>query len=321
MPGPDAQVIAVAELSGGDMSRFRDPEQMQLLETFARQAAAALDRVRLAADSRRARQLVELNRLKSQFIAVAAHELRTPLTSLGLATELLAEQLVGPEREHPRIRELLDTALDDVQRLRTLVEDLLDLSRLEERSVRLEVQRLDPREVLRRAVEATKLQRIEAGARVEIEVGSVPDVAADAARIDRALGNLIQNAIRHAGRDGRVVVSADELPDFVQISVADDGPGLAIGDQDRVFEPFVSGDAQGRSGLGLAIAREIVRAHGGDIWVDSGPGPGAVFSFTVPIAEPRAANHVITPADDASAAVGPDPRETPDDGSSDTRRR
>ncbi len=89
--------------------------------------------------------------------------------------------------------------------------------------------------------------------------------------------------MRHAGGRGRVVVSVDEMPDCVQFSVADDGPGLTVAEQDRIFEPFVGGQrAEGRAGLGLAIVRGIVRAHGGEVWVDSGPGPGAVFSFTLP---------------------------------------
>jgi two-component system sensor histidine kinase KdpD len=288
MPGPERQAVAVAELSDFDIDRLRDPEQMQLLETFARQSGAALERVRLAADSRRAQQLVEMDRLKSQFVAVAAHELRTPLTSLGMAVELLAERLVGQASQDERTTQLFDAALDDVHRLRTLVEDLLDLSRLESRSVTFDAQRVAPGDIVLGAVEAARLSSVQTGARLTAEIGDgIPDVSVDPDHIQRALTNLVHNALRHAGNGGHVLVSADALPDFVQISVADDGPGVPVADQERVFVPFVGGDGEGRSGLGLAIAREIIRAHGGDIWVDSGPGPGAVFSFTVPIAQPH----------------------------------
>jgi NtrC-family two-component system sensor histidine kinase KinB len=287
MPGPDRQVVAVSELSDFDIDRFRDPEQMQLLETFARQSGAALERIRLAADSRRAQQLVELDRLKSQFVAVAAHELRTPLTSLGMAVELLAERLGRQVSQDERTSQLFDAALADVQRLRALVEDLLDLSRLEARSVKLDIRRIAPRDIVLEAVEAARKRTIDISSRLTADIGEgIPDVSVDPDHIQRSLTNLVHNALRHAGNDGHVFVSADALPDFVQISVADDGPGVPVADQERVFEPFVGGDGEGRSGLGLAIAREIVRAHGGDIWVDSGPGPGAVFSFTVPIAPP-----------------------------------
>jgi NtrC-family two-component system sensor histidine kinase KinB len=127
-------------------------------------------------------------------------------------------------------------------------------------------------------------------------------VAADADQVERALRNLIDNAVRYAGPSGHVIVGADESVDYVQFSVADDGPGVPLGDQARVFEPFVgAGTDEGRAGLGLAIAREIVRAHGGDIWVDSGPGPGAVFTFTLPTAVEHVTPSAVARASDDQA--------------------
>jgi NtrC-family two-component system sensor histidine kinase KinB len=114
----------------------------------------------------------------------------------------------------------------------------------------------------------------------------LPAVGGGPARHVRGLTNHIDNAIRYTEPGGHVIVSADQVGRFVQFSVADDGPGIPLEHQSRIFDKFVQlprPGAVGGTGLGLAIAREIVRAHGGAIWVDSGPGPGSVFSFTVPV--------------------------------------
>jgi len=281
-PGPAPDVI---ELPVGAARLLRDPARLQLAETFVRQAAAALERGRLAAETRRTQQLVEMNRLKSQFVAVAAHELRTPLTSLGMAVELLAEGVGdGGLPLDERALRMLGVAVDDVDRLRALANDLLDLSRLENRATPFELKRVPPTRVVTKAVDLALSGWSAARPSVRTEAATaLPLVLADAAQAERALRNLVENAMRHAGPTGHVVVSVDEVPDFVQFSVADDGPGLPISEQDQIFEPFAGTQrTEGRAGLGLAIVRGIVRAHGGEVWVDSGPGPGAVFSFTLP---------------------------------------
>jgi len=102
------------------------------------------------------------------------------------------------------------------------------------------------------------------------------------------LANLLSNALRHSHGGGRILVAADDVGGFVQVSVADTGAGVALEDQARIFDRFAQvgrGGEEGGTGLGLAVAREVLLAHGGAIWVDSGPGPGTVFSFTLPIAE------------------------------------
>lgn len=284
-----ARPVAVLEVPTEVTPTLRDPERMQLAETFAAQAGAALERARLAAESRRAEQLVELDRLKTEFVAVAAHELRTPLTSLGVAVEILMERLACDlESDDPKTGAMLRVAHEDVQRLRTLVEDLLDLSRLESRRIELKIAPTPPGALIDEAIEQVRAAG-EGGAIIIHEPSpDLPPVRADPPQIARALRNLIDNAARHASPGGRVVVSADSLPDFVQFSVADDGPGIPLADQDRVFEPFFGTEEDGgRAGLGLAIVRRIVLAHGGDVWVDSRPGPGTVFSFTLPQAEER----------------------------------
>jgi two-component system, OmpR family, sensor histidine kinase KdpD len=276
-------VAGVLEVGADHFEQFRNPERMQLLETFAAQTAAALERVRLADAGARAEHLSELSRLKSEFVAVASHEIKNPLNTLGLAVELLAERFNS--LDDPRGQQLLGAATHDVARLRELAGELLDLSRLEARHVELDLGELRPDDVVREVADAARLRAEGTGTTLVVEVPDVlPTLRADAVHLRRALANLVDNALRHAPAGGRVVVGIDTFPEHVQFSVADDGPGVPLRDQERIFEPFVGGgDRAGSAGLGLAIARQIVRAHGGDIWVDSGPGPGAVFSFTIPL--------------------------------------
>ena len=273
---------AVLELPAEASAVVRDPERLQLAETFARLAGSALEQVQLAAESRRANQLIEINRLKTEFGGVAARQLRGPLAELGRALERVNGEasVTSPARRDEA--EALDRAQENVGRLIELVDDLLDLSGLEEKRIRLELVDVRPADLLTRAVAAARdLVESAEPQVVQDAEPDLPPVRADVDRATRVLRDLAAHAIRRCGPDGRVVVCADALADFVQFSVADDGPGIPVAEQDRVFEPFMGA---GGPGLDLTLAREVVRAHGGDIWVDSGPGPGAVFSFTLPMA-------------------------------------
>ena len=282
--------MGVVRIRPADPERLRAPEQLHLLEALVRQLASAMERARLADETRRIRELEEMDRLKSEFVAVASHELKAPLASLALSIGLLREDAAGAPRPDQR-RQLLDAAVADVDRLRALASDLLDLSTMEAGRLELDLRPVVPAEVITRAVaalhdRATK-RRIELTSDAATDL---PAVDADPARVEGVLTSLLDNAIRYTDAGGHVVVSADHVGRFVQFSVADDGPGIPVEDQSRVFDKFVrltQAGAGGGTGLGLAIAREVVRAHAGAIWVDSGPGPGSVFSFTLPLAPTR----------------------------------
>ncbi|MGE0158186.1 MAG: DUF4118 domain-containing protein [Gemmatimonadales bacterium] len=278
------RTLAVFEISGEGAAGLQDPEKLQLLETFAQQTGAALERARLAAEGRRAEHLTELSRLKSRFVSVASHELDDPLEKLEQTIRELDQRVHHANvSDAAAIRGLLREAHVNMSELRTLSQELLDLSRFETGAVELRLQDVAPAEIVREAVEGARPAAQAMGKSLLADsTSSLPLVRADPAQVVRALGNLVENALRYA--KGRVVVSADVLPDFVQISVADDGPGVPVADQERIFEPFLGEGSRESVGLGLAIAREIVRAHGGDVWVDSGPGPGSVFSFNLPVA-------------------------------------
>jgi two-component system sensor histidine kinase KdpD len=277
--------FGVVRIRPHDPERLRAPEQLHLLETIANQLAAALERARLADEARRIWELEEMGRLRSEFVAVASHELKAPVESLAVHIAQLGTSgaAVMP----------LDAAADDLARLRALVDDLLDLSRIEAGRLELDLRPVDPADVVERAVAEVRERASRAGVILEHEPSDeLPPVDADAQRVESVLVSLLDNVLGGLRPGAHVIVSADLVGRYVQFAVADDGPGIPVEDQSRVFDSFARlghpGEERG-TGLGLAIAREVVRAHRGAIWVDSGPGPGSVFSFTLPVSD-RAAS-------------------------------
>ena len=228
----------------------------------------------------------ELDRLKSEFVATATHELKTPLTSMGMSLGLLQERVA--EKLTVRENELLDAAAEDVGRLTALVHDLLDLSKMEAGGLDLDLARTSVAALVERAVRGVRLPAEAAGVALAAAVPEgLPDVVADAARIEWVVTNLLANALRYTDRGGHVTVSAVPAGALVEVSVADDGEGIPVDMQGRIFDRFVqvrSARSVGGSGLGLAICREVVRAHGGTIRAASVPGEGATFTFTLPAA-------------------------------------
>ncbi len=229
--------------------------------------------------------LRELDRLKSEFVATASHELKTPLTSMGMSVGLLQERAAA--KLSARERELLDAAAEDVDRLKALVGDLLDLSKIEAGRIELDLAPVPVGALIGRAVEPMRLQADEAGVALSSEVPTgLPPVLADPTRVTWVVTNLVSNALRYTDRGGHITVSASRAGDRVAVSVADDGEGIPYAMQGRIFDKFVQVEgarAVGGSGLGLAISKEIVRAHGGSIGVESAPGEGATFTFTLPV--------------------------------------
>jgi two-component system, OmpR family, sensor histidine kinase KdpD len=277
--------VGVLAVRPADERRFRDPEQMHLLETFANHIAGAIERTGVGEARKRADQALEMSRLRTEFVSTASHELRTPLTSLALNVDLLEESHRTRGEDADRV--LLGAIRNDTARLRTLADDLLDLARLESGRMPLNVAPVAARALLEPPVSALGPLAKRNDVRLSLEVrDGLPRVEADERKVYTVVSNLVTNAIHHAGRDGDVIVTADDVGDFVQFSVANTGPGIAPEDQALLFERFSrppSSPSDEGTGLGLAIARQIVIAHGGLIWVDSGPGPGAVFSFTLPV--------------------------------------
>jgi signal transduction histidine kinase len=232
-----------------------------------------------------ATRLRRFDELRSDVVATVAHELRTPLTSLRMAVHLCAEEAAGPISE--KQADLLFAAREDCERLQRIVDDLLDLSRVE--AGRMELQRgpVSAGALLGDAV--AQAHAVADAGHVQLEAQSPPPdalVLADAARIQLVLANLVSNAIRHTPSGGRVAVAARQGRDAVTFEVRDTGEGIPAQHLDRIFERFyrVPGARSGATGLGLYLSREIVRAHGGEMGVESVPGQGSRFWFTLPLA-------------------------------------
>jgi NtrC-family two-component system sensor histidine kinase KinB len=238
--------------------------------------------------------LREIDRVKSEFIATASHELRTPLTSALMAIHLLLEP--GGGALDPRQRELLEMCREDGERLARLMQDLLDVSRLEAGRLPAALVPSDIGAIIARATSALDAQAKARGLVLSTRIApSLPLVFADPPLIERVLTNLLSNALRATDAGGTITVTADDGGDQAVIAVRDTGHGIAPEYLTRLFEKFgqVPGGTSGGAGLGLSIARQIVDMHRGRIWVQSEPGRGATFSFTLPLA---AAPPPVTPS-------------------------
>ncbi|MEK7399586.1 MAG: ATP-binding protein [Candidatus Poribacteria bacterium] len=228
----------------------------------------------------------ELDRLKSEFVMTASHELRTPLTSVLMSIDLLKES--ATQKLNERELELISVAHEEAMRFKSLVDDLLDLSKIEAGKIEMEFSRISIALVFQKAVEAMKTQAEERSISLSFEtLEENLNVKADAGKIIWVLTNMITNALRHTDSGGYIFLFAERIGAQAHISVADNGEGIPYEYQSRIFDKFVqvkSEKSVGGSGLGLSICKEIVRAHCGSIWVESKPGEGSTFTFTLPIA-------------------------------------
>jgi len=230
-------------------------------------------------------RLLEADRLKNEFIMAASHELRTPLAGMVMSLGLLAERL-GPSLD-PEDAELLATADQEALRLRALVEDLLDLSKVNTGRLELEVRRTPLRELVEPALAGIRGQIEAKGIGLVVDLADdLPDVETDPQKVAWVVTNLLSNALRYTPSGGEIRLQARVAGDDVHVAVGDSGPGIPDEHQSRIFEPFVQiradGQPAGGLGIGLTLARSIVRAQGGAIWVDSRQGAGSTFTFSMP---------------------------------------
>jgi Na+/proline symporter/nitrogen-specific signal transduction histidine kinase len=274
-------------LSPGDVHRIVDEAtqivmQSQLLQQKSRALEVATAELR-AANTR----LKELDRLKDDFISTVSHELRTPLTSIRLFSEILREQ---SDADAAQRKEFLDIIVKESERLTRLINNMLDLAKLESGRTEWRLAEVDPRDVVQEAIAATislfSDKRVELDADVPAQL---PAIVTDRDRIEQVLINLLSNAVKFVPPgEGRVNVSVSFSDHTLQVAVRDNGPGIALADQRVIFDKFrQGGDAltgkPAGTGLGLPISRQIVEHLGGRLWVESEPGRGACFRFTVPL--------------------------------------
>jgi len=296
-PDTDDGAIVEVPIAGGDV-RFGTltasrpareefpPEDHRLLESAANQIAVGLERTSLDAEIAAARLDAETSRARAALFSSVTHDLRTPLASIKTAVTSLLQ--VEVRFDPAQARELLQTVLEETDRLNRLVGNILGLAQVRSGAL----QPVKELTALDEIVEAV-LHRLEptfGSVRVRAIFRDAPDVPVDPVLIDQVLSNLLENAVRFSPPAGEVTVSVAPWRSAVQVRVADQGPGIPPEDRDRVFEPFTqlastAPDATGGSGLGLAISRAIVLAHGGRIWIEGTPGGGTAVVFELPARE------------------------------------
>ena len=263
-------------------TRFLDQEQLHLLEVLANQIALALERARLTEEAQQARVSVETERMRNAILSSVSHDLRTPLATITGAASGLLE---GHETMEPASRkELAQSIYDEAHRLDRLVQNLLDMTRLEAGAVQLQKEWHPFEEIVGAAL--TRLEGRLAGHPVNTKFPpDLPLVLLDGVLMEQVLINLLENALKYAPPSTAIELSASVSDHELVFEIADRGPGVPPGDEQRIFDTFYrAGPArEGGVGLGLTICRGIIEAHGGRIWVEKRPGGGAVFRFTLPI--------------------------------------
>jgi two-component system sensor histidine kinase KdpD len=276
-------LVGVLGVLPNDPRRFNDAEQRAQLDVFANQIASALERARLADQAQHAHVQVEAERLRSSLLSSVSHDLRTPLSVIKGAASALAEpdSTLGAEAR----RDLAQSIEEEADRLTRLVRNLLDMTRLSAGAVQVtkEWQPID-------GVVGAAMMRLEdqlRGRNITTHLpADVPLVPIDGVLVEQLLINLLENAAKYSPIGSPIEISARQEKDELLVEVADCGPGVPPEAAQKIFEKFYRLPRErqgGGAGLGLAICRAIVEAHGGRIWVDRGEGGGAAFRFTLPI--------------------------------------
>jgi signal transduction histidine kinase len=253
----------------------------QKVEERTRELQLALEQL-----AEKTRELQVASKHKSDFLANMSHELRTPLNAIIGFTQVLEQKLFGNVND--KQEEYLADIHSSANHLLALINDVLDISKVEAGQVELEKAPFSLREALERGVSMVRERAVRNGVQLTI----VPDpqvemVEADERRIRQVLFNLLSNAVKFTPEHGRVDVRSVQQNGEVLVSVADSGPGIALEDQERIFEEFqqtsLGAEQREGTGLGLALSRSLVELHGGHIWVESEPGKGSTFTFTLPV--------------------------------------
>ena len=288
--GPDAMLV----LKG----RTLPASDQVVLTAFAAQAAVALERSRLASKAAEAGPLAEADKMRTALLAAVSHDLRTPLSAARLAVASLEDTSVDWS---PQDRaELLASARESLDKLNRLVENLLDMSRLQAGALNLHLEPVHAEDVVAVALDSLPTERGEVHT---ADLDGVPEIVADPALLERALANLIGNALNHGSTEEPVLVTASTLAHRVELRVIDRGPGIPPQDFGRIFTPFQRfGDRDNTTGvgLGLALSRGLVEAMGGTLTPEDTPGGGLTMVITLPAYDGTAP--VVADADSTAAA-------------------
>jgi two-component system sensor histidine kinase KdpD len=275
-------VVGVLGVRPAQPRRFVVPEQLHLLETFASQVALALERVALAEEAQRAQVQAETEQMRSSLLSSVSHDLRTPLAAITGATSTLREG--GAALDQATRDELIETAYDEAERLNRLVGNLLDMTRIEAGAVQVQKEWQPIEEVIGAALTRLDNQLNERTIRTSLP-DDLPLVPLDGVLIELVLINLLENAVRYTPPGSPIDINVTATTVALTVEIADRGPGIPPSDTERIFDKFYRAqarDGQRGAGLGLAICRGVVEAHGGRIWAENRAGGGALFRFTLP---------------------------------------
>ena len=263
------------------------PAVVNLLQTFATQSVLAIQNARLFREIEdKSRQIEAANRHKSEFLANMSHELRTPLNAIIGFSEVLGEKLFGELNE--KQAEYAEDILSSGRHLLSLINEILDLSKVEAGRMELELTSFDMPLAIENARTFVRERATKHGIKLDVMIDErLGDYFGDERKIKQILLNLLSNAVKFTPEGGQIRINARQLNESVQISVSDTGIGISPEDQARIFEEFrqVGGDHAHKSegtGLGLTLAKKFVELHGGTIWVESEVGKGSTFTFTLP---------------------------------------
>jgi two-component system sensor histidine kinase KdpD len=263
---------------------FDNPEQLHLLETFANQTALAIERAALADEAQASQVRMETERLRNSLLSSVSHDLRTPLATItGAATTILES---GARLDQRTQQELLESVRDEAERLNRLVQNLLEMTRIESGAIQLHKDWHPIEEVVGAAL--GRLAKSLGTRRVTVSIPpDLPLVRIDDVLIEQVFVNLLDNAVKYTPPDSAIRIIVTATDQSVTAEVADHGPGLPKGQEALVFEKFYRAAPEGRrgAGLGLAICRGVVLAHGGRIWAHNLPEGGVAFLFTLPLTD------------------------------------
>jgi NtrC-family two-component system sensor histidine kinase KinB len=263
----------VQQFVGGEERYFR-PEAVPILDNERQPTGVILSLQDVT-------QLRQQDEIKRGVISTVSHQLKTPLTSIRMAIHLLLEEQVGSLTE--KQVELLVAAQEDSDRLHTILNSLLDISRMESGRVPMEFRAVSPHSMVLEAIEPFRMAAHDRGVTLSVEMpGDLPEVRADTTRIGHVFGNLLSNALKYTPPGGRITLSAETEEEWIRFSISDTGRGIPNNYLPRIFEQFFRVPDQGAetgAGLGLAIVKEIVEAHGGTVSVESQEGKGSTFAF------------------------------------------
>jgi two-component system sensor histidine kinase KdpD len=282
--GGSQGAVGVLALRPIELGRFNAPDQRQMLETLASQVALAIERDRLAEQAQKILVQAEAERLRSSLLSSVSHDLRTPLAVIAGASSSLLEP--GSSLGEPASRELLQTIADESNRLAMLVDNLLNITRLESGGVVVNKQWYPLEEVVGSALERVKKQLADREVTTHLPA-DLPLLKLDGVLVELVLVNLLENAAKYTPAHTPIDIFARVEGAQTMIEIADRGPGLTDDERQRVFDKFYRGLAAAKgqrgAGLGLAISRAVVEAHGGRIWEENRPDGGARFVFTIPM--------------------------------------